>query len=114
MLTDFFEDFIRLTRLRQPDGPGQVQDVWTDGAPFRGGVTALTGVETTSAGAPALRTVPMLLHESAVSLAQGERIRRVRDGAVFRVCGASDNMRAPCCASMHFSQVPVERLVSAP
>ncbi len=113
MLQDYFEDFTLLERTQAPDGLGGHTVTWAEGVAFRGGVTQVVGRETDSAGLLALKTTPMLLHEWDVTLSQGDRIRRLRDGAEFRVAGRSDDMRTPLLAGMAFCQVPVERLVTA-
>lgn len=114
MLEDYFEDFILLTRTQTPDSLGGTETQWADGPAFRGGVTQVVGRETSVGGLSALYTVPMLLHDWEVTLAQGDRVRRTRDGAVYRVTGASGDMRTPGLSGMAFAQVPVERLVTAP
>ena len=114
MLEDYFEDFILLTRTQTPDSLGGTETQWADGPAFRGGVTQVVGRETSVGGLSALCTVPMLLHDWEVTLAQGDRVRRARDGAVYRVTGLSGDMRTPGLSGMAFAQVPVERLVTAP
>lgn len=114
MLQDYFEDFVLLEPTQTADDLGGTTVTWVDGTPFRGGVTQVVGKEIDPAGLLALKTVPMLLHEWDVTLSQGDCIRRVRDGAVYRVMGQSDDMRTPLVSGMAFCQVPVERLVTAP
>lgn len=113
MLQDYFEDFTLLTCTQSPDGLGGNTIAWAEGITFRGGVTQVVGREIDSAGLLALKTTPVLLHEWDVTLSQGDRIRRLRDGAEYRVAGRSDDMRTPLLAGMAFCQVPVERLVTA-
>lgn len=114
MLQDYFEDFILLERTQTPDGLGGTEEAWTDSTAFRGGITHVVGKETAPAGLLALKTLPMLLHEWDVTLVQGDCVRRVRDGAEFRVVGQSSDMRTPVLSGLAFCQVPVERLVIAP
>lgn len=114
MLQDYFEDFILLERTQTADDLGGTSTTWTDGISFRGGITQVVGKEISPADLLALKTVPMLLHEWDVTLAQDDRVRRVRDGAEYRVTGRSGDMRTPTLSSLAFCQVPVERLVSAP
>ena len=114
MLQDYFEDFVLLERTQTDDALGGASTAWTEGISFRGGVTQVVGKEVDPAGLHALKTVPMLLHEWDVSLAQDDRVRRLRDGAEFRVIGQSDDMRTPLISGLAFCQVPVERLVTAP
>lgn len=114
MLQDYFEDFILLERSRTADDLGGTDTTWTEGVVFRGGVTQVMGKEVDPAGLLALKTVPMLLHEWDVTLLQDDRIRRVSDGAEFRIIGQSSDMRTPAISGLAFCQVPVERLVTAP
>lgn len=114
MLQDYFEDFVLLERTQTTNDLGATFAEWKDGTAFRGGITQVVGKEMSPAGLLALKTVPMLLHEWDITLAQDDRVRRVRDGAEFRVAGRSGDMRTPALSSLAFCQVPVERLVSAP
>lgn len=114
MLQDYFENFVLLERTQTPDDLGGVCETWADGTAFRGGITHVVGKEAAPAGLMSLKTVPMLLHEWDVTLVQGDRIRRVQDGAEFRVIGQSSDMRTPMLSGLAFGQVPVERLVNAP
>lgn len=109
MLSDFFEPFCRVKRTSTPNGLGGTVETWENGETFRGGVTHVPGAEISVAGHQALRTVPVLVHEVTVELKQDEYVRRLSDGAVYRVAGNSGDMRAPAVASMQFAQVPVER-----
>lgn len=114
MLQDHFEDFILLECTQADNGLGGADVSYTEGFAFRGGVTQVIGKEVDPCGLLALKTVPMLLHEWDVTLRQGDRIRRLRDGAEFRVVGNSGDMRTPPMVGFAFCQVPVERLVTAP
>lgn len=113
MLQDYFEEFTLLERTQTPNGLGGTSVTWAEGITFRGGMTQVVGKELDSAGLLSLKTVPLLLHEWDVTLTQDDRIRRLRDGAEFRVIGQSDDMHTPLLAGMTFCQVPVERLVTA-
>lgn len=114
MLQDYFEDFILLVRTQTPDELGGTCESWQEGMPFRGGVTQVVGKAIDPCGLLALKTTPMLLHEWDVTLTQGDRIRRLSDGAEFRISGNSSDMRTPPMSGMFYCQVPVERLVAAP
>lgn len=108
MLSDFLEPFCRVKRSSAPNGLGSSVETWEDGESFRGGVTHVPGTEISVAGHQALRAVPVLVHEVDAALRQDEYVRRLSDGAVFRVAGNSADMRAPAQASVAFAQVPVE------
>ena len=93
---------------------GGTDESWQADVTFRGGVTQVVGKEVDPAGLLALKTIPMLLHEWDVTLVQDDRVRRISDGAEFRIIGHSGDMRTPSISGMAFCQVPVERLVTAP
>lgn len=113
MITDFFEPFCRVKRTLRDDGLGGTIETWEDGAPFDGGVTHVPGTEITIAGHRALRGQPVLVHETSVGFQQDELVRRLSDGAVFRVAGRSGQMRTPRVAQAQFAQVPVEGVTLA-
>ena len=114
MLQDYFEDFVLMERLQTEDELGGTDTTWHESIVFRGGVTQVVGKEIDPAGLLALKTSPMLLHEWDITLAQDDRVRRLSDGAEFRVLGRSGDMRTPALAGTSFCQVPVERLVTSP
>lgn len=113
MLQDYFEDFTLLERSIAEDSLGGTDETWQTGMVFRGAVTQVVGKEVSPAGLNALKTTPVLLHEWDVTLKQDDRVRRLSDGAEFRITGRSGDMRTPPISGMAFCQVPVERLVLA-
>lgn len=114
MLQDYFEPFVLLERSQSPDDLGGMAVTWKESTPFCGGITQVVGKEIDPAGLLALKTIPMLLHEWDISLVQDDRIRRLSDGAEFRIIGQSSDMRTPPLCGTAYCQVPVERLVTAP
>lgn len=113
MIGDFFERFQLLERSARPDGLGGTVESWRDGPDFLGGVAARPGSEARVGGHQALRVASVLVHEPGVCLRQDQRVRRVSDGAVFRVCGDSEDMKTPGRAEVGFAQVGVEAVVYA-
>lgn len=113
MLEDYLEDFRLLEGDELPDLLGGSQSAYSPGLLFRAGVTATPGEPVSAGDHPALRLRPMLLHEWDVTLAPGDRVERVRDGAVYRVLSRSADMQSPAFAALQVAQVPVERVVIA-
>ncbi len=111
MIADYYEDFVLLGRVEKADGLGGVTMVWSEDTGFRGGLTSVPGREITPGGVSRLKETPVLCHESGISLHLNDCVKRVRDGARFRVVSNSDEMRTPACAGFSFAQVKVERLV---
>lgn len=114
MLRDFLEAFTRLRRHAEPDGLGGTFSTYTEGERFEGGVASRDGALTEPGTLQTLVTTQVLVHEPGLDLMPGDRIRRVRDGAEFRVLGHSEDMHTPACACLQYAQTPVERLVNAP
>lgn len=111
MLQDYFEPFVLLLNQPVPDGMGSQQDHWQPDISFRGALTHDAGREVDVGGRMTLQSQLMLLHEFDVTLAPGDRVQRLRDSAIYRICGQSGDMRTPAFAGLQFAQVPVERLV---
>ena len=111
MIERWFEDFILLQKQSTPDGRGGVSTLCTPDISFRGALTLVPAEEFPMGGQPVMQENPVLLHETDVTLTSGDRVRREKDGAVYRVCGHSGGMRAPAWSGLRFTQVPVERVV---
>lgn len=111
MIEKWFEDFTLMAKQSIPDGLGGETTLYDPDMPFRGALTLVPGEEFPMGGQPVLKENPVLLHELDVTLAPGDRVRREKDGAIYRVGGHSGGMRAPAWSGLQFAQVPVERVV---
>lgn len=111
MLTDYFEPFTLLECRAEADGMGGERETWQDALNFRGALTQACGEEISSGGRATELLRLTLLHEMDVTLVTGDRVRRERDGAVFRVSGGSGCMRTPAFSGLQFAQARVERMV---
>ena len=113
MLNGFLTTFIRLVREQTPDGQGGTTCRWTAGEQFRGGLAARAGSEILPGGLPSVKNVTVLAHLPGIVLHQGDLVKQVDNGVVWRVMGNSDDMTLPRTARTRQAQVPVERVVSA-
>ena len=113
MISDFWEDFLLLRREEEPDGLGGVVSSWSEEVFFLGGLTTTRTVSVRPAGVPMALVTRVLTHEPGVILHPQDRVKRVRDGAVWQVLGDSREDMAPARCHQPFAQVPVERLVEA-
>ena len=111
MIEKWFEDFTLMVKQVIPDGDGGETPLYEPDVAFHGALTLVTGEEFPMGGQPVLKENPVLLHELDVTLSPGDRVRREKDGAVYRVGGHSGGMRAPVWSGLQFAQVPVERVV---
>ena len=111
MLTDYFEPFLLLEGTPEPDGTGGTTASDRLGTDFRGALTQTAGSALDAGGRSTLRLTPVLLHEMDVTLLPGDRVKRLGDGSIWRVTGASGDMRSPAFSGLQFAQVPAERVV---
>ncbi len=109
MIERWFEPFTLLAPRLIPDGLGSQRMTFEPSLSFQGALTHIPGEEADMAGKITLRRDPVLLHEFDVTLVPGDRVRRERDGEVYRVAGRSGDMRTPAFSGLRFAQVPVER-----
>lgn len=109
MIEKWFEPFTLLAQEQHSDGLGAYPPGISDDVFFRGALTCTTSGVIPAGGQPLLEDTPTLLYDPDITLVPGDRIRREKDGALYRVCGGS--MGAPAYSGLRFSQVKVERLV---
>jgi hypothetical protein len=111
VLSDFLEPFELLRPL-----PGRTASAHraADFAPpvvFAGAIASATGQEVTTGCLPAALVRTTLLHRKQPPLKPYDRVRRLRDGAEWRVLAPSADFETPPAARLCLSEVPVERLV---
>lgn len=112
MIEKWFEPFELLLPSSEPDGLGGEKTVFLQDVTFSGALSFTSGSEITAGGQPMLKETPVLLHAYDLTLRPGNYVRRVKNGAMYRVTDHSNNMRAPAFSGLRFAQVPVERLVT--
>ena len=109
MIEKWFEAFTLLQRACTDDGLGARPAVNAEDVPFRGVLSFSAADEITAGGRAVLRDKPALLYDPDVTLTHGDRVRREKDGSIYRVCAGS--MHAPAYSGLRFSQVTVEKEV---
>ena len=109
MIEKWFEPFTLLLHAHSNDGLGAHPPVNIVDVPFQGVLTFTAGDEIPAGGRAVLSESPVLLYDPDVTLAHNDRIRREKDGTVYRVCSGS--MHPPAYSGLRFSQVAVEREV---
>ena len=113
MLNDYFEPFALLESREIPDGQGGTTRRYRDVAHFGAALCRTASQETSVSGRMVLRHEPVLLHDAAIDLTPGDRLRREKDGSLWRVRTPSADLRAPAPSSLPFAQVTLERLPTA-
>ena len=107
-LTDFFDACVLLDKRTASDGFGGVVETWTDGAEIRLGITRVSSTEARIAYQSGTREMFTLVMLPTLTLGQNDRVKRIKDGKVFRVTSDSRNMTTPEAAQMQFRQCDAE------
>lgn len=109
MIEKWFEAFTLLKRAYSDDGLGARPPMNITDTPFQGALSFTAADEITAGGRAILQDKPTLLYDPDVTLRHGDRIRRDKDGSVYRVCAGT--LSAPAYSGLRFSQVKVEKEV---
>lgn len=108
MLEDYFEPFLFMTKVKVPDDFDVLRDEYVDGASFRAGITTNNSNEAQIARQSGLKTIYTIVHPITMELSQNDRVKRVKDGRVYRITSNSADMTTPSVAQVKFSQVTAE------
>ena len=113
MLSDFFEDFIMQNWTSEPDGFGGI--IWTlsDGASFRAGIATQNSAEAQLAYQAGTKTVYRIAHRKTLVLEQDDRVKRIKDGRIYRITSNSADMTTPAPAQEQFAWASAEMVVTA-
>ena len=78
-LEDFFEDFVILNKISEPDGQGGVNWYLTEGAPFRAGIRTVSSTEAEIAYRSGTKTIFRITTPLGVELEQNDIVLRRRE-----------------------------------
>ena len=109
MIEKWFEAFTLLEPAYVDDSLGARPTVNVADVSFQGVLSFTATDEITAGGRAILQDKPTLLYDPDVTLSHGDRVRRDKDGSVYRVCAGT--LSAPAYSGLRFSQVKVEKEV---
>lgn len=107
-LEDFFEPFMMQDWSSAPDGLGGLTCTLTDGASFLAGISTDSSTEAKIAEKNGMKKIYTIVTPQTVVLEQNDRVKRVRDGKLYRITSDSADMTTPGVSGMKFSQVGAE------
>lgn len=108
MLADFMESFVLLEKSTTPSSISGVVESWEDGNTISAGVYLNNSSEAQIAYRNGEVKQYYVVLPAGITLTQNDRIRRVSDGAVYRITSDSADMTIPSCASQQYSRVTAE------
>lgn len=109
MITRCFEPFCLLESRIAPDDTGSPRRTDVPILSFQGVVAQTASREASLHGRMIPAAHAALLHELDVTLTPGDRVRRLHDGATYRVTSRTEDLSAPDFSGLRFAQVDVER-----
>ncbi len=107
-LEDFFEPFVMQVLTEAEDGLGGRVQIWTDGAEFLAGLSTNHSTEARIAYQNGMKTLYTLVTDTGTVLRQDDRMKRVRDGLLYRITSHSADMTTPHVAQRQYAQVSAE------
>ncbi len=109
-LMDYFEPYVLLEPITSDDGLGGQSLEYADLKIFSAGLMLNTSREISPVEQIGLKSSYTIILETGLILRQNDRIRRVSDGAVFRITTDSTDVVTPKISRIQFSQAGVERV----
>lgn len=107
-IEDFFEDFVIQSVTYVSTGFGTFEPQYTDGAAFRAGISTASSTEARIAERNGMKTIYNIAHLPAITLHRDDRVRRMKDGRVYRITSDSADMTTPERASIQYAIVTAE------
>lgn len=108
MLSDYFEDFVMQDRVSMPDGFGGLAYDYADGAVFQAGITTNNSTEAQIAMQNGMKVIYTIVHSISLTLEQNDRVKRLKDGRVYRITSNSADMATPASAQVQYAQTRAE------
>lgn len=109
LIDAFMEDFIILDKMSVSDGEGGFDTVWSEGANIRCALTLDTSMQAKRAEREGVTSVYTLTTEKNVILPFMTVVKRVSDGAIFRVTTDGGDKVTPSISSLNMAQVSAEK-----
>lgn len=112
MLDDYLNvEYCILDKISQPDPFGGVLYVYQEGARFTGGPVIDSTAETRIAQQEGARTTYTLVVKKPIELERGTLIRRLSDGANYKLTTDTRDMKTPDFSGLACAQATMERVV---
>ena len=107
-LEDFFEDFVALNKISEPDGQGGMNWYLTEGAPFRAAIRTVSSTDAEIAYRSGTKTIFRITTPLSVALEQNDFVLRLRDNRQYRITGNAVDNTTPDVATLQYRHVTAE------
>lgn len=109
LLEEFGEDFAFMEKTRIPDGEGGMITTWTEGARFRGAQRHDTTIVAQEAERAKTASTYSFFVDKGIVLEMYDVVKRLRDGATFRITQPSGEDVTPASSWLNLTKVVAER-----
>lgn len=109
LLDAYMERYTLIEKTRTPDGEGGWITEYRDGITFEAAVTQDTTMQARIGEAQGVTSVYTVTTSRACLLEYHDIIKRVSDGAVFRITSNGGDKKTPNVSSLDIMQVSAER-----
>lgn len=107
----FKEACVMMDKVSTPDGIGGFTYDWVEGAPFEAAIVKNNTLQAKIAEKEGVTELYTITFPETLPLGFHDVLKRVSDGAVFRVTSNVTDSKPPSVATFHFGQVSAERWV---
>lgn len=108
LLSEAFDQCIRINKSVQDDGYGGEETIWTDGAHFDAAIVFDSSIEARVAQSQGVTSRYTVTTAKNRVLRYHDVFRRLSDGKIFRVTSDGDDKYTPDSATLDMRQVTAE------
>lgn len=108
LLDSAFEPFARMTKTAVSDGYGGFSSTWETGETFQAAVTFDSSLEARVAAVNGVKNLHKIITRRAVTLNFHDVVKRLSDGAYFRVTSDGKDKKTPAPATLDMRVVTAE------
>lgn len=109
-MEDYFEAMCVMNWVTTPDGGGGFVWEWQDGAPFEGGIVLNSSTQMLIAQQTGTKSVYTLTVRKDLPLEKGDMVKRISDGALFKITSDPADRKTPPLSEIHGMAVTMERV----
>ena len=111
-MEDFFEGMCVVNKVSVSDGGGGFVWEWEDGAAFEGGIVLDSSTQMQIAQKTGTKAVYTLTTRKDMPFENGDLVKRLRDGAVFKITSDSADRKTPPLSELNAMAVSMERVTA--
>lgn len=109
LIDEMTEIFIIMNKSKLPDGEGGYITTWTDGATIKAALTLDASTLAKIAEAQGVSNTYTVTTRKDVLLDFHDVIKRVSDGATFRITSYSTDKKSPAASTLNMAQASAEK-----